>query len=70
MSQFIDWVDIPDFEGHYQVNNQGMVMSLKSNKILKTYDSSGYEKIILCKEGVKNRLFIHRYIEIHGVKPW
>jgi len=64
MSQFNEWFDICGFENHYKINKSGNILSLKSNKILKAFDSSGYEKIILCKSGKKHRLFIHRLLAL------
>lgn len=49
------WKDIPNYEGHYQVNDIGEVRSLKTNKILKqSIDSSGYYMVGLRKNVNKN----------------
>jgi len=37
------WKDIPNYEGKYQINKKGEVLSVKTNKILKqSIDSIGY----------------------------
>lgn len=59
------WKDIKDYEGHYQVSNQGRVKSLKRVKeqILKPgRDKDGYLFVILYKNNKMKYCFIHRLV--------
>ena len=58
------WKDIPGFNGVYQVNNFGVIKSLKFNKekILKTYDSNGYRKVDLQINKNKRKCSVHRLV--------
>lgn len=65
------WKDIPNYEG-YQVSNLGRVKSLEridalghrlKEKILKPQlNSNGYYKVVLCKNSIKKKYFVHRLV--------
>ena len=72
------WRDIPNYEGYYQINKEGIVKSLQrvifrkdntiqtfKSKILKQYTSStGYKSVSLTKNG-KTRMFnIHSILAL------
>lgn len=59
------WKDIEEYEGLYQVSNQGRVKSLKYGKerILKPApNSDGYLFVVLCKDGKTKTYFVHRLV--------
>ena len=59
------WKDIEGYEGLYQISNKGRVKSLKWGKerILKPgITSSGYLKVLLCKNGMIKHIKIHRLV--------
>ena len=72
------WKDIPSYEGYYQVSTLGNFRSLprqikyKNNgtrnypsKSLKTETTKdNYQRIVLMKDGVKNRYMCHRLVAI------
>lgn len=70
------WRDIPEYEGFYQASNMGRIKSLErfrkgendclvslKERILKLYiDSSGYYRVILCKQSIQKKYYIHRLV--------
>ena len=59
------WMDIPHYEGSYQISNLGRVWSIKSQKHLKPrYDKDGYVKVALYKYGKAKYEFIHRLVAL------
>lgn len=59
------WKDIPNYEGKYQVSNHGNVRSLKFQKIRNLHPGKtkiGYLSVGLCKDGVKQALYVHRLV--------
>lgn len=64
------WKDIDGFDGFYQVSNKGRVRSLDREscgkkwvgKILSNRVSRGYPIVILCKDGQKKPIRIHRLV--------
>lgn len=58
------WKDIKDYEGLYQVSDEGMVKSLKfdKEKILKGVKARGYLQVGLWKDGKLVRKYIHRLV--------
>lgn len=70
------WKDIKGYEGHYQISNTGRVKSLdryvaskngslrkEKEKIRKTHlDKYGYLYVILCKQGVSEKMLLHRLV--------
>ena len=60
-----EYMDIPNYEGHYQISNKGNVKSLKQNKetVLKpSIDKKGYYKVSLYKAGKGRKFYIHRVV--------
>jgi len=72
------WKDIPNYEGFYQANNNGLIKSLKrvvahpqsntktiKEKILKQrHNSSKYMQVELCKNGKRKCFVVHRLIAL------
>ena len=60
------WKDIKDYEGIYQIDENGNVKSFaqyKEGKIKKQQiDKHGYATIMLCKNGFYEKVFIHRLV--------
>jgi hypothetical protein len=59
------WIDIPDYEGLYQLSNLGYVKSTRHGKerILKAgTDRHGYLYVILCKNGKTAYKSVHRLV--------
>lgn len=62
------WKDIEEYEGQYQVSDQGRVRSLpnqtnKTIRILKPQTlPTGYLYVILCKDGKVKHYYIHRLV--------
>lgn len=55
--------DIKGYEREYGITSCGRVWSYKSNKFLKsTIDGSGYEQIMLCKNGKVKQFKVHRLV--------
>ena len=60
------WKDIPGYEGLYQINNAGRIMSLRSGQLRKDVKSGrGYRAIQLSDQNhTKRRFYIHRLVAI------
>ena len=61
------WKDVKDYEGHYQVSNQGRVKSLKQGKerILKPrVEGSGYFFVDLYKNNESKMCKVHRLVAL------
>lgn len=57
------WRDIKGYEGLYQVSNEGMVKSLRNNKILSLFaNHKGYLQVYLTKNGEKKGFLVHRLV--------
>ena len=59
------WKDIKEYEGLYQVSNEGNVKSLQNNKeknLKPVSDKYGYLHVILCKNCEHKNYFIHRLV--------
>ena len=62
------WKNIKNYEGLYQVSDDGQVKSLKNNKskkekILKPSKTrGGYLRVVLCKEGKTKAYLVHRLV--------
>ena len=67
-NQTEQWRDIKDYEGLYQVSNEGKVKSLnyrqtKQEKILKAFkNNNGYLLVGLCKNGKPIHKLVHRLV--------
>ena len=74
--QDLYWKPINGFEEIYEVSNNGYIKSLdriiynphtskeyfKKGVILKPYNSNGYKRVILCKNGIVKKYSIHRLV--------
>lgn len=60
------WIDIPGYDGIYQISDLGNVKSLKYNKeiILKPAISGGYYNVVLSKNNIKKTFKIHQLMAI------
>ena len=60
------WMDIPHYEGRYQVSNKGRIFSLLSNKVLAVrQDEDGYMRVSLnTVEGKRKTERIHRLVAL------
>lgn len=59
------WRDVEGYDGAYQVSDLGRVRSRKSGewKVLSARKvGSGYLQVSLCKDGKKNKLYVHRLV--------
>jgi len=56
------WKDVIGYEGLYQVSSYGRVFSLISNKYLSLCNSSGYNRVILSKNGMSKYIHVHRLV--------
>lgn len=62
------WKDVKEYEGLYQISDEGQVKSLGNNKsrkekILKpTKNRDGYLQVPLCKNGKRKTIKIHRLV--------
>ena len=54
--------DIQGYEGLYAVTSCGKVWSYRSQRFLKLYDSGGYLKVGLYKDGKKEQFRVHRLV--------
>ena len=61
-----EWLDIPNFDGHYQVSNLGRIKSLKYGKerLKKCHNNklTGYQQCILCINGKTKNFLVHRLV--------
>ena len=65
------WYDLQDYEGKYQINKKGEILSLlgKQNKILKPIiDKTGYYSLQLRKNNKTYLVRIHRLLAIMFIK--
>ena len=58
------WLDIPGYEGLYQISNFGRVKSFyfKKHRILKHHKVKGYSNVELYKNKKKKQFYIHRLV--------
>ena len=57
------WRDIPGYEGLYQVSDHGRVYSALSGRVLRPQRvGAGYHALYLCRNGTKNRQYVHRLV--------
>ena len=62
------WIDIKGYEGLYKISDNGEVLSLRYNKIIKPWiTNKGYYSIDLVKDGIKKHYLLHRLIAEHFV---
>ena len=60
------WRDIPDYEGLYQINNVGQIMSLRTGQLRQDVQSGhGYRAVQLSDQNhTKKRFYVHRLVAI------
>ena len=59
------WRDIPGYEGLYQVSSEGLVRSVKREKLLRLQlNNSGYLRTNLSKQGKCKYVFAHRLVAL------
>lgn len=70
------WLDIPGYEGYYQVSNIGRVKSLargltKRTRILRAGpgNTSGHLRVGLCKHGKCKSVFVHKLVAEAWIGP-
>ena len=57
------WKDIENYEGIYQISNHGRICNISSGRILVcSVSPSGYVRLKLSKNGVKENYKIHRLV--------
>ena len=59
----MEWRDIPNYEGLYEVSNTGIIRVKKTGQIRK-YDTekNGYYRVTLCKNSKHKRESVHRIV--------
>ena len=59
------WKPIKNYEGYYEVSDEGEIRNVKTNKILTgDYNTAGYRRVVLYTP-IKQRFFIHRLVAEH-----
>jgi hypothetical protein len=74
----VEWKDISDYEGYYQISNTGLVRSLDrevktkggsikicKSKIINTGMSQGYKQALLTKNNKRKMFRINRLVALH-----
>lgn len=56
------WKPIEGFEGLYKISDQGRIYSVKSRKCLKPGSTGRYLFVVLCKDGKRHDLLVHRLV--------
>ena len=49
----------------YEVFEDGTVIGARGNILKEDFNSTGYARITLCKEGITKRVFVHRLVAEH-----
>lgn len=64
MKGVIEWRDVPNYEGLYQVNNLGQIMNVNTGKYLKYgVNEEGYLRTFLYDKNHKRKFFfVHRVV--------
>lgn len=56
------WIDIPNYEEHYEINDNGVLRNKHTGKIIKhDVNSSGYHRVSFYY-GKQKRYFVHRIV--------
>ena len=59
----MDWKNIPDYEGIYEVSSCGVVRTVKTGRIRKTNTQArGYLQVVLSKKGKTKTFSVHRLV--------
>jgi len=61
------WKDIIGYEGLYKINNKGIVISLRRNKVMSQMKQGDYLCVGLNFKGKQIRLLLHRLLAIHFI---
>lgn len=58
------WKEVPNYEGLYEVSDQGRVMAVKSKPLIrKLYSNArGYQVVGLSRNGVEKKMMVHRLV--------
>ena len=65
MIEIEEFRDIPGYEGMYEVSNLGRVKNVETGRILKPgKDRYGYLKVVLCKNGTRKTIKVHRLVAL------
>ena len=64
----MEWRDVVDYEGLYQVSNTGVIWSCRCNKEMKTRYNKGYEIINLTKNKKVMTYSVHRLVAFAFIK--
>jgi hypothetical protein len=60
-----EWKDIVDYEGLYQVSNEGRIRRNKNGHILNhRFMDTGYDRCVLYKKGNPKTLMVHRIVAL------
>lgn len=57
-----NWKDIENYEGLYQISDQGRVRNVMTGRILMQQRNRGYMRVTLCKEGKQEFYSTHRLV--------
>lgn len=58
----MEWKPIEKYDGLYLISDTGLVFSVRTNKILKTQHSYGYERVELNVNGKAQKELVHRLV--------
>ena len=65
MDNAVTWKDIPHYEGLYQINSEGQILSLRRNRLMKQTINQGYYKVCLRnKYGKQASESVHRLVAL------
>lgn len=56
------WKDITGYEGLYKISQCGEIFSVRRNHIISPFLASGYNEIVLSKNGVRKKWLVHRIV--------
>lgn len=60
------WKDIIGFEGYYQINEYGEVLSLRRNSMMKpSKTANGYLQVELSVNGTSKKFYVHRLVALN-----
>ena len=56
------WKDVVGYEGLYLVSDSGRIRGVKSGKVLKPGSTGKYLFVVLCKDGKRTPISVHRVV--------
>lgn len=63
LSEGQEWRPVKGFEAYYEVSSQGLIRSLRNDKIMKQWlTHKGYKTIMLSVDGITKSLRVHRVV--------